>query len=118
MGPSIPNKHVHRSAPLYLILGGSAELKITLQDVKEILGWKNDPEVVKGVRTHRVHRERLGEYEAVFLKEPWMEKKIDEWVYDHPLTVRGCYYDILPTWIEIDGEVFRATFCEGSGHWE
>lgn len=40
MDPSIPNKHVSHSAPLYLILGGSHELKITLQDVKEILGWK------------------------------------------------------------------------------
>lgn len=118
MDPSIPNKHVSHSAPLYLILGGSHELKITLQDVKEILGWKKDPEVVKGVRTNGVHRERLGEYEAVFLKELWMEKKIDEWVYDHPLIVRGYYYDILQTWIEIVGEVLRAAFCEGSGHWE
>ncbi|KAI0163533.1 hypothetical protein BJ166DRAFT_498168 [Pestalotiopsis sp. NC0098] len=70
MDPSSPDKYVSHSAPLYLILGGSHELKITLQDVKEILGWKKDPEVVKGVRPHRVHRERLGEYEAVFFKEP------------------------------------------------
>lgn len=118
MDPSIPRKDVSPSAPLYLILGGSHELKINLQDVKEIVLWKKDPEVVKGVRTHRIHRERLGEHEAVFLKEPWMEKKIREWVYDHPLTVRGCWYEILPTWIEIDGEVLRAMFCEGSSHFE